>query len=42
MSVELSILDLALIGAGETAAESFAASVKVAQLAEQLGYRRVW
>jgi luciferase family oxidoreductase group 1 len=41
-SVPLSILDLAAIGEGETIAESFAASVKLAQLAEQAGYRRVW
>lgn len=38
----LSILDLASIGEGETAAESFAGSVALAQLAERSGYRRVW
>jgi luciferase family oxidoreductase group 1 len=38
----LSILDLALIGRGQTARESFAASVRLAQRAEEAGYRRVW
>lgn len=42
MSVPLSILDLAPIRAGETAADSFAGSVALAQLAERVGYRRVW
>jgi luciferase family oxidoreductase group 1 len=42
MSVPLSILDLAPIGRGETASDSFAASVAVAQQAEDLGYERVW
>ncbi|HET6242339.1 MAG TPA: LLM class flavin-dependent oxidoreductase, partial [Arthrobacter sp.] len=42
MTVPLSILDLATIGKGQTAAESFAGSVAMAQLAEELGYRRVW
>lgn len=42
MTVPLSILDLATIGKGQTAAESFAGSVAMAQLAERLGYRRVW
>jgi luciferase family oxidoreductase group 1 len=42
MSVELSILDLAPIGRGDTAADSFRASVALAQRAEQLGYKRVW
>lgn len=40
--VKLSILDLAPIRRGETAAESFAASVALAQAAERLGYTRVW
>lgn len=39
---ELSILDLAIIGAGETAADAFDASVRIAQTAERTGYRRVW
>jgi luciferase family oxidoreductase group 1 len=42
MPTRLSILDLAPIGRGETASESFAASVALAQLAERLGYERVW
>src|SRR6204780_2223607 len=42
MPVELSILDLAPIGRGQTAADSFGASVALAQRAEQLGYKRVW
>src|ERR1700753_3128720 len=37
-----SILDLAPIGRGQTASESFAASVALAQRAEELGYQRVW
>jgi luciferase family oxidoreductase group 1 len=40
--VPLSILDLAIIGPGQTARDAFAASVTVAQRAEELGYRRVW
>ncbi|MGD8195750.1 LLM class flavin-dependent oxidoreductase [Herbiconiux sp. P18] len=42
MTVPLSILDLAPIAPGETARESFAASVALAQQAEASGYRRVW
>ncbi|MGN6723255.1 MAG: LLM class flavin-dependent oxidoreductase [Marmoricola sp.] len=38
----ISILDLAQIGVGATAADSFKASVQIAQLAERSGYRRVW
>jgi luciferase family oxidoreductase group 1 len=41
-TVPLSILDLAAVGEGETIAESFAGSVMLAQLAERLGYHRVW
>nr|WP_256446908.1 LLM class flavin-dependent oxidoreductase [Arthrobacter sp. H16F315] len=33
---------MATIGKGQTAAESLAGSVAMAQLAEKLGYRRVW
>jgi luciferase family oxidoreductase group 1 len=40
--VPLSILDLAFIGPGQTARGAFAASVRIAQRAEDLGYRRVW
>jgi luciferase family oxidoreductase group 1 len=42
MSVPLSILDLAIIGKGETARDSLQGSVLLAQQAEKLGYRRVW
>ncbi|HXA34111.1 MAG TPA: LLM class flavin-dependent oxidoreductase [Acidimicrobiales bacterium] len=42
MTIPLSILDLAPIRKGETASESFAASVVLAQQAENWGYRRVW
>ncbi len=42
MSVPLSVLDLAPIGRGQTAADSIAASVTLAQRAEETGYRRVW
>jgi luciferase family oxidoreductase group 1 len=42
MSARLSILDLAPIGRGETASDSFAASVVLAQQAEELGYERMW
>jgi luciferase family oxidoreductase group 1 len=42
MTIPISILDLAPIRAGETAADSFAASVALAQGAEEWGYRRVW
>lgn len=38
----LSILDLAQIGVGRTAADSFRTSVEIAQLAERSGYRRIW
>jgi luciferase family oxidoreductase group 1 len=40
--MRLSILDLAPIGRGQTATESFAASVALARRAEELGYERVW
>jgi luciferase family oxidoreductase group 1 len=40
--IPLSILDLAPIRRGETAGDSFAASVALARLAEEWGYRRVW
>ncbi|MCI2418373.1 LLM class flavin-dependent oxidoreductase [Saccharopolyspora sp. K220] len=42
MAVALSILDLAHIGSGETAADSFAASVDLAKHAEEWGYQRIW
>ncbi|WP_106847769.1 LLM class flavin-dependent oxidoreductase [Blastococcus sp. Marseille-P5729] len=40
--VPLSILDLATVGKGETVAESFAASVDLAQRAEKWGFTRIW
>src|SRR6202522_4004121 len=42
MPIRLSILDLAPIARGQTASDSFAGSVALAQLAEELGYERVW
>lgn len=42
MTVPLSILDLAHIAEGETAADSFRASVELAQRAEEWGYGRIW
>ncbi|MCC3291876.1 LLM class flavin-dependent oxidoreductase [Arthrobacter sp. zg-Y1110] len=42
MSVPLSILDLAIIDEGETARDSFASSLALAQEAEKLGYTRIW
>jgi luciferase family oxidoreductase group 1 len=42
LSIPLSILDLAIIGKGQTAADAFANSVALAQRAEARGYRRVW
>src|ERR1700674_1910483 len=42
MIIPLSILDLAPIRPGESASESFSASVALAQHAEEWGYRRVW
>ncbi len=41
-SIPLSILDLAIIGKGQTAADAFANSVALAQHAEAHGYERVW
>jgi luciferase family oxidoreductase group 1 len=38
----LSILDLAPIARGQSAGESFAGSVALAQQAEELGYQRIW
>lgn len=42
MSPALSILDLAPIAPGQTARDSFDASVALARAAERSGYRRVW
>lgn len=38
----LSVLDLAIIGPGQTASDAFANSVALAQRAEARGYQRVW
>lgn len=42
MSVDLSILDLAHVGPGETVKQSFDASVDMARRAEAWGYKRIW
>jgi luciferase family oxidoreductase group 1 len=42
MRIPLSVLDLAPINRGETASTSIAASVALAQRAEEHGYERVW
>jgi luciferase family oxidoreductase group 1 len=42
MPTRLSILDLAPIGRDQSASDSFAGSVALAQQAEELGYERVW
>ncbi len=41
-TVPLSILDLAIVGPGQSPAEAFANSVLLAQQAERCGYSRVW
>ncbi len=40
--VPLSLLDLAVVGPGDSVRDSLQGSVRLAQRAEQLGYRRVW
>jgi luciferase family oxidoreductase group 1 len=42
MRIPLSVLDLAPIARGETPSSSIAASVALAQRAEEYGYKRVW
>lgn len=42
MSIPLSVLDLAPIAPGGSAAQTFVESVKLAQAAEACGYTRVW
>jgi luciferase family oxidoreductase group 1 len=42
VAVPLSILDLAPVEPGRSAADSFRASVEIARLAERSGFRRVW
>src|SRR6185503_14033425 len=41
-TVPLSILDLAIVGDGDSVADGLAACVRVAQRAETLGYTRIW
>ena len=41
-TVPLSLLDLARVHPGETAADGIARSVRLAQTADDLGYRRLW
>ena len=41
-ALPLSVLDLAPVGRGQTVGESIAATVALAQRAEEAGYRRVW
>lgn len=42
MTRPLSLLDLAIIGRGQTAADALRASVAIAQRAEQHGFERIW
>jgi luciferase family oxidoreductase group 1 len=42
VTVALSLLDLAIVGRGETAHQALNNSVTLAQRAERLGFRRVW
>jgi luciferase family oxidoreductase group 1 len=42
VQIPLSVLDLAPVARGETVGSSIAASVALAQRAEETGYRRVW
>ncbi|MFG1604665.1 LLM class flavin-dependent oxidoreductase [Actinoplanes sp. NPDC049265] len=42
MAIPLSLLDLAPIASGQSARESFAASIELARVAERTGYQRVW
>lgn len=40
--MKLSLLDLAFVGKGETPRDAFDRSVRLAQQAEKLGYKRIW
>lgn len=42
MNVPLSVLDLAPIGAGRSAADALAGTTRLAQRADELGFRRFW
>jgi len=41
-SLRLSVLDLVPVRSGQTSAGAVAASVRLAQLADRLGYTRYW
>ena len=40
--VPLSVLDLATVGSGQSAAQALAETTRLARVAERLGYRRLW
>ncbi len=40
--IDLSVLDLALVGAGDTSSDALAATAQLARRADDLGYRRFW
>ncbi|HEV2777609.1 MAG TPA: LLM class flavin-dependent oxidoreductase, partial [Solirubrobacteraceae bacterium] len=42
MSVPLSVLDLAPVAAGHTAADALAGITRLAQRADELGFKRFW
>jgi len=42
MGIPLAILDLAIIGSGDSVADGLNACVEVAKAAEASGYNRVW
>src|SRR5687767_5755130 len=42
MSTPLSVLDLAPIGAGQTAGEALAGTTELARRADELGFKRLW
>lgn len=42
MSVPLSVLDLAPVGAGQSAADALAGTTRLARRADELGFRRFW
>jgi luciferase family oxidoreductase group 1 len=41
-AIALSVLDQSPVGSGRTAADAFAETIELAQLADRLGYRRYW
>jgi luciferase family oxidoreductase group 1 len=42
MTIPLSVLDLATVGTGRTAAQAMQTSVRLAQLADRRGFKRLW